>query len=148
MPEQNEQENLFQNQSNENEWSDLIKEDGGLLNWNNSTEQSWSKWFDLFQNNIENAIRNTNLNWDNSLKNIWKNWNKNVKYPGKKRRNARWIVAILMCWMLELWFLRIYQLAILNVLLIFFVIARIFTVRKDDAKKFIEENNIYEFTYD
>ena len=73
MSEEKEQQNLYQNQTSWNWWSDLIKEDWWLLNWN-ATSEEWKenskKRFDLLWSTYEDSIRNSNLDWNKNDKTL------------------------------------------------------------------------------
>lgn len=141
MPEQNEQE-LLQDQSNENSWSDLIKEDSWLLNWN-ATSNEWNeskkkkRKFDLLGSRYEDSIWNSNLDWDKNNKDLSK------AYPWKKWRNARVIVLIVDILLNMIWLL-ILPLEILStILMIIFLILRIKAIRRPENQEIIKEKNIW-----
>lgn len=128
MPEQNGQDSQFQNQNAGNGWSDLIREDGGLLNWNTVSEE-WDdgkknkRRFDLLGSTYEDSIWNTNLDWNEKWKDIPKT------YPWKKWRNARAIVLIVDVVLSMLWFLTYWLEILSTILMVVFLVLWIKTIR-------------------
>lgn len=141
MPEQNEQDILLQNQSNENEWSDLIKQDGGLLNWNTTSEE-WNggkkkRRFDLLWSRYEDSIWNSNLDGDKNDKNLPKT------YPWKKWRNARAIVLLVDVVLNIIWLLMLPLEILSTILMIVFLILRIKAIRKPENQEIIKKKNMW-----
>lgn len=140
MSEEKDQQNLYQNQTSWNWWSDLIKEDWWLLNWN-ATSEEWKenskKRFDLLWSTYEDSIRNGNLDWNKNDKNLPKT------YPWKKWRNAWAIVLIVDLVLSMLWLFSFILELISTILMVIFLILWIKTIRTPENQEIIKENNIW-----
>ena len=138
MSEEKDQQNLYQNQTSWNWWSDLIKEDWWLLNWN-ATSEEWKenskKRFDLLWSTYEDSIRNSNLDWNKNDKNLPKT------YPWKKWRNAWAIVLIVDLVLSMLWLFSFILELISTILMVIFLILWIKTIRTPENQEIIKDNS-------